>query len=602
MQYTSGMSFPDIPRLLQTSICSILFLTSACSLLPQAEQSLQDNTADAVQLAATLSTTDEPIQDNASQAELTLLASTKPIHADAGRIVQTLAASDSGSLHNIPEQDIEQTHAVPVPNLNLTEGQASSNEPAAEPWNPDIWSRIRTGFRLDHHLAERRVKQQLNWFINNPDYLQRVIKRSEPYLYYIVESLSASNMPLELSLLPIVESAFDPFAYSHGRASGLWQFIPSTAHLYGIRIDWWYDGRRDLIDSTSAAIDFLEDLHQHFDGDWELALASYNSGMGMVGKAIRSNKKQLKPANFWYLKLPRETQSYVPKLLALSAIINDPEHYNIQLPSLANQAYLTTVDIKAQIDLALAADLADIDLDRLYRLNPGYNQWATHPDGPHRLVLPVKQAGNFEAHLKQLPDASRVSWKRHIIKTGENLGSIAHQYGVNVSTIKQTNHLSGDMIRAGRTLLIPSAIAENYAMSINGRADNREDYYRKRFGTEPTLYRVSAGDSLWSIAMQFNVSIRSLAKWNGIGTNGILPQGKEMKIFIPGTNRQKPKSPEKLRTIRYKVRKGDSLSRIASKFRVTVASIKSWNEKIRNSTYIQPGDQITIIVDVTASL
>ncbi|MEC8819653.1 MAG: transglycosylase SLT domain-containing protein, partial [Pseudomonadota bacterium] len=213
----------------------------------------------------------------------------------------------------------------PPPQVDL---QAVLEETAQEQVNVDIWSLLRAGFRLPHRLDEKRVQQQINWFIRNPDYLERVIKRSEPFLYHIMESLSASKLPLEFALLPIVESAFDPFAYSHGRASGLWQFIPSTARLYGVKIDWWYDGRRDLIDSTAAANRFLTDLFKYFNGDWELALAAYNSGMGNVGKAIKQNKKQRKPTSFWDLKLPRETQAYVPKLLALSAIIKDPVHYN----------------------------------------------------------------------------------------------------------------------------------------------------------------------------------------------------------------------------------------------------------------------------------
>jgi len=600
------MSFPDTPRLLQTSICSILFLTSACNLIPQPEKSLSENATQnpARQVEQALATRAIAIQEDASLDQQIHAGTDHTIQEDASLDPQALTGTDDATQVDHTTTEIGPTLAPAASDPDLPdqlEEPATASKTADEHIHTTIWNRIRVGFQLDHQLEQKRVQQQLNWFIKNPDYLQRVIKRSEPYLYYIVESLSDSNMPLELSLLPIVESAFDPFAYSHGRASGLWQFIPSTAHLYGLRIDWWYDGRRDLMDSTGAAIVFLNDLHDYFDGDWELALASYNSGMGMVGKAVKSNKKNLKPADFWNLKLPRETQSYVPKLLALSAIINNPEHYDIQLPSVVNQAYLTTVDIKSQIDLALAADLADIDLDQLYRLNPGFNQWAPHPEGPHRLVLPIKQAAGFDEHLKTLPDGNRISWKRHIVKSGENLGSIARHHGVTVSTIKRANDLSGDLIKANQTLLIPSAIAANYAMSVKGRADSRANYYRNRYGTEPTLYRVSEGDSLWSIATQFNVSMRALAKWNGIGTHGLLHQGKEMKIFIPGNSGDKPKSPEKLRTIHYKIRKGDSLSRIASQFRVTVENIKSWNEEVRHAPYIQPGNQLTLIVDVTAS-
>jgi membrane-bound lytic murein transglycosylase D len=562
------MRFSDNKRLFQSSICSILALTSACSLIPQNESSLSPNAG----------------QSKDSQAN------------HAPKAITSVNNEPSLQKKTNSSQPVQVASVVSTP----PPPQAVLEETAQEQINVDIWSLLRAGFRLQHRLDEKRVQQQINWFIRNPDYLDRVIKRSEPFLYHIMESLSASKLPLELALLPIVESAFDPFAYSHGRASGLWQFIPSTARLYGVKIGWWYDGRRDLIDSTAAANRFLTALCNYFNGDWELALAAYNSGMGNVGKAVKQNKKQGKPTSFWDLNLPRETQAYVPKLLALSAIIKDPAHYNIELHSIANQPYLEMVAIESQLDLALAAELADVHIDEIYRLNAGHNQWATHPEGPHRLLLPVNKAKNFRKQLKQLPDSSRISWRRHTIKAGENLGSIAQHYALNVQTIKRTNNLDSDLIRTGDRLMIPSASAEKYEMSKIGRADKRANYYSHQYGTKPIIHHTAEGDSLWSIAKQFNISMRSLAKWNSIGTTGVLPQGKEMKIFIPANTRQQPLSSAMLREIHYKIRDGDSLARIASKFRVSVDNIRNWNEGIRNKAYIHPGDQITIIVDVSA--
>jgi membrane-bound lytic murein transglycosylase D len=567
------MRFSDNKRLFQSSICSILALTSACSSIPQIESPLSPNAGQS-----------DDSQANHAPIAITSVNDKFPLQKHINSSQPVLVAS----VLTTP----------PPPQVDL---QAAMEETAQKQINVDIWSLLRAKFRLPHRLDEKRVQQQINWFIRNPDYLERVIKRSEPFLYHIMESLSASKLPLEFALLPIVESAFDPFAYSHGRASGLWQFIPSTARLYGVKIDWWYDGRRDLIDSTAAANRFLADLCNYFDGDWELALAAYNSGMGNVGKAIKQNKKQRKPASFWDLKLPRETQAYVPKLLALSAIIKDPAHYNIELRSIANQPYLEVVAIESQLDLALAAELADVHIDEIYRLNAGHNQWATHPEGPHRLLLPVNKAKNFRQQLKQLPDSSRISWKRHTIKAGENLGSIAQRYALNVPTIKRTNNLNSDLIRTGDTLMIPSPSAEKYDMSKIGRADKRANYYSHQYGTKPIIYHTTEGDSLWSIAKQFNISIRALARWNSIGTTGVLAQGKEMKIFTPANTRQHPLSSAMLRKIHYKIREGDSLARIASKFRVSVDNIRNWNEGIRNRAYIHPGDKITIIVDVSAA-
>ncbi|HED17058.1 MAG TPA: lytic transglycosylase, partial [Gammaproteobacteria bacterium] len=299
------------------------------------------------------------------------------------------------------EPDTDKPAAVPaaVPVVAKT---ATVEPPAPPPAAQDLWARLRSGYRLpdaDH----KRVGSHLQWYVKHPEYLNRVIDRAEPFMYFILDEIDKRNMPAEIALLPIVESAFQPFAYSHGRAAGIWQFIPGTGRMYGLKQDWWYDGRRDVIAATHAALDYLNALNKHFKGDWLLALAAYNSGQGTVDKAIRYNRKRKRPTDFWHLRLPKETRGYVPRLLAISNVFADPDQHGLQLRSLENKPQILIVSTGSQLDLALAADMAGIDLERLYKLNPGYNRWATDPAGPHQLVLPIANVEPFNIALASLP-------------------------------------------------------------------------------------------------------------------------------------------------------------------------------------------------------
>lgn len=273
------------------------------------------------------------------------------------------------------------------------ETPAQNTEPT-----PNIWPRIQAGFTMPTDINHQALKSELSWYASNPLYMQRVLQRAEPFLYYILEETEKRKLPAELVLLPIVESAYQPFAYSHGRAAGIWQFIPATGKAYGLKQNWWYDGRRDIYASTEAALNYLEQLNKMFKGDWMLALAAYNSGSGTVRRAIKRNKKQNRPTDFWHLQLPKETRAYVPKLLALKELIANPEKYALSLHFIANTPGFKQVKITTQIDLALAAKLAEIDLKTLYNYNPGFNRWATDPDGPHTLLLPIKAADTFETN------------------------------------------------------------------------------------------------------------------------------------------------------------------------------------------------------------
>jgi len=329
------------------------------------------------------------------------------------------------------EAETSKISAVTIEN----EPSTAQNEHEADIFaiNPDdytdnrnnIWDRIRNNANLIDDTNHPRLLAELKWYAKHDKYLDRVAQRAEPFLHYIMNEAEARGLPSELALLPIVESAFQPFAYSHGRAAGIWQFIPSTGKIYGLKQNWWYDGRRDVYASTKAALKYLQQLNKEFKGDWLHALAAYNSGSGTVRRAIRKNKKRGRPTDYWNLKLPKETQAYVPKLLALKRIIENPEKFDITLRCVEDLPFFELVDTGSQIDLAMAADLAKVDLETIYKLNPGYNRWATDPYGPHKLLIPVDKADPFKQALADMPKSQRIKWKRHKIKTGETLSHIA---------------------------------------------------------------------------------------------------------------------------------------------------------------------------------
>jgi len=466
----------------------------------------------------------------------------------------------------------------------------------------DVLARLRHGFSLTYVDNSRTIAEK-NWFVRHPDYLDRVFTRAQRYLPYIVSELERRDLPLELALLPIVESAYDPFAYSHGRAAGLWQMIPGTAKRFGIKQNWWYDGRRDVVDSTRAALDYLEYLYKFNNGDWLNAIASYNSGEGNVRRAVRRNNNANKPVDFWNLKLPRETSMYVPKLLALAEIVADPASYNLTLPVVIDEPQFMVADIGGQLDLALAAELAGVDVDTVYQYNPGYNRWSTDPTGPHSLVMPIDVAEQFVAALDEVPKSERVRWARHKVKNGEAISQIAEQYNTTVSTIRSANDLKGNTIRAGHYLMIPVATKPLSAYSKSADARLAKTQNRTRSGNK-FEHIVRSGESFWTISQKYKVTTRQLSAWNGMAPRDTLSIGKKLVVWTDATVAAPRTSPTQAlgnttRKLNYTVRNGDSLYLIARKFRVGIDQIARWNNIDRNKL-LQPGQKLTMYVDVTA--
>ncbi|GAC25626.1 membrane-bound lytic murein transglycosylase D [Paraglaciecola mesophila KMM 241] len=460
----------------------------------------------------------------------------------------------------------------------------------------DVWQRVSQNLAFEFE-DNARIASQRNWYLKHPAYMQRVAKRAKPFLYLIVERLEEENMPLELALLPIVESAFDPFAYSHGRAAGMWQFVPATGKRFGMKQTWWYDGRRDVMASTDGAIAYLRYLNEMFDGNWLHALAAYNSGEGRVARAIKKNKKLGKSTEYWALDLPKETRAYVPKLLALADILRDAEKYSFSWPIIENIKVTEMVDVGSQIDLALAADMAGLSVEALHALNPGYNRWATDPDGPFNLLVPVDKVEKFSEAIAATETKERLNWVRHKIKSGDSLLKLAHKYHTTTDIISQVNELKGNVIRAGEYLVIPVALKsmDFYSLSQDQRLADTQSKHKS--GTYQVKHQVKSGDTMWDISRKYKVNMRSLAKWNGMAPTDTLRPGKELVVWLKGKDGKKH-SDAVIRTLTYTVRGGDSLARIAQKFKVNVSDLVAWNQ-ISTQKYLQPGQKLKIKVDVT---
>lgn len=460
----------------------------------------------------------------------------------------------------------------------------------------DVWFRVRDGFGLPV-VDNDRVNAQLRWYASHQSYLDRVATRATPYFHLIVEAVEERGMPMEIALLPIVESAFDPFAYSHGRAAGLWQFIPGTGKRFGLKQNWWYDGRRDVVEATRAALDYLEYLHGEFD-DWLLALAAYNSGEGNVARAVRYNRSRGLPTDFWHLRLPAETSAYVPKLLALQRLVAEPERHGVALRPIPDEPYLATVDVGRQIDLALAAELAGLDVEQVYMLNPAFNRWATDPDGTHRLLLPIENIPQFRQALADLGPQDTVRWARHKISSGESLLTIARKYDTTVELLREVNGIRNNLIRAGDTLTVPVAMKslQGYALAAANRLEAKQNVPRSGVRVD---HRVAAGESFWSISRRYGVNLRELAAWNGMAPTDPLRVGQTLVVWTKDAAVTASLGPaNRLRTVTYTVRRGDSLARIAGRFGVKVGDIVRWNN-ISAEDYLRPGQKLTLRVDVT---
>ena len=478
----------------------------------------------------------------------------------------------------------------------LNDSYQNSNE-------SDLWRLIasRQEIRSD---VNPRIQEHIDWIEQHPEYLSIISKRAEPYLYVVVSEVQKQGLPIEIALLPIVESDYYPFSYSHGTAVGLWQFIPSTGKMYGLEENWWHEDRRDILASTRAAVKYLKDLNEMFNGDWLMAIAAYNSGPGRVQKAINANIELGLKADFWSINLPKETEKYVPKLLALGKVIKDPERYNQKLFVIENKPFLKAIELNSQFDLALISQWTGLTIDQIYTFNPGLKRWATPVSLPYTILLPEDVVNRFEENLSKAGQRPKISWARHKVKQGDSLSLIAQKYKTTIGQIKSVNELSTDIIRIGDYLIVPLAQQADsyYSLSENQREKSRLNIQKN---AEKIIYKVISGDSLWKIAGKYNTSVNDLVRWNQIIPTAPLSIGKELVILIENKNKTELAKIANTgidisRKIVYTVKAGDNLSKIAKKYQVKVNDIRSWNE-LNEEHILQPGDKLTITINVVNS-
>jgi len=382
----------------------------------------------------------------------------------------------------------------------LTASSAGQGQTEAE---GALWERIRSGFRLaESDPALTRVHEE--WFSKHPAYLERGVERSRLYLYFIAEEVEKRGMPMEIALLPMIESAYNPLALSPMKASGIWQFIPSTGKVYGLKQNAWYDGRRDVLTATRAALDYLQNLYSMF-GDWELALAAYNCGEGCVARA--QTRRQGKAADYASLKLPTETRHYLPKLIAVRNIVLDPKRFGINLGEVANEPYFMQVTLSKPMEAKQAARLADMNLDEFLSLNPGFQRRVIHTDTRGVMLLPTERVETFQFNLHR-QGVDKLSLRPYQARRGESASKIAGQFGVSLEWLKEHNPVKlfkGKVVQA-QTLLVPSAVKT----AGNPKAQSTTQ------AKHPTMrtHTVRKGDTLDRVAKLYNVQITDIRRWN----------------------------------------------------------------------------------------
>ncbi|UOA08674.1 LysM peptidoglycan-binding domain-containing protein [Methylobacter sp. S3L5C] len=483
-----------------------------------------------------------------------------------------------------------------------------------------VWERLLSLYSLPD-IKNPRIDRELYWYLEHPASLAIIQQRAEPYLHHILDEIEAKNMPGELALLPVVESAFVPDAYSKADASGLWQFVPATGKEYGLQQNAWYDGRRDIYASTKAATTYLKELSENFDGDWLLALASYNCGKGRVRKSIERNEYLNLPTDYWSLDLPQETDDYVPRLLAIARLFAHADEYNIHLQHIPNKPYFEVVDIKSPLDLHKAAKLANTPLYAFLKLNPGFNRASTAPEGPHRLLVPAAQAQAFKNNLATLPYSERVAIKQYNekrtteprfqdkdqeqvqtaqlggdktrtnlaqykVRSGDNLSAIANRNNTTVQSLRQVNHLTSNTVNSGMRLQMPSEAKSNSTPLLASIS--------KPKATSTQVYTVKKGDTFFNISQRFSVTPKDIANWNSATLKTALIPGR--KLTINSINPQLASVSSSIRLISYKVGQGDSLTQISRKFNVSVADLRKSNAATLVKG-LRPGQTLKIIVD-----
>ena len=415
------------------------------------------------------------------------------------------------------DQEINKLNTL---NFNSTSSTNKSQNIQSIKAEINLWQRIYSRFDIKDENNSRSQKYE-KWYSSRPEYIERMMDRSQKYLFYVVGEVEKRGMPSEIALLPMIESAYNPIANSKSKAVGIWQFIPSTGRLYGLKQDWWQDKRRNVVDATNAALDYLQKLHALF-GTWDLALAAYNAGEGTVSRAIAKNKAKGLPTDYANLKLPRETKDYVPKLQAIKNIVTNPSQYGLYIDPIPNKPYFTYVEAPAVIDADLAANLAEISYDEFLLLNSEHRRPLIRTnEKTQKFILPINAADTFVKNLSQ-NEKPLVSWNIYKPKRNEKIKTIANKFDMEESDLIKANDLNPQKLIKPSSIIL---VAKKEGTETNAHQDIDESKIQKDSKTEisvsPNKYKVKSGDTLTKIAKKYGISVDELKDINQITTSDI---------------------------------------------------------------------------------
>ena len=436
-----------------------------------------------------------------------------------------------------------------------------------------VWQYLQENSQLENYTIDRTTQKYIDNHLRDKKLFNRFLENSTFYIFYVIEKLNEAELPVELALVPFIESNYDPFSISPSGAVGLWQFMPSTGRLYDLDKSWWQEDRHDPFLSTNAAVEYFDYLFNRFDDDLFHSLASYNAGPTLVDSRIKRNLKLNKDPSFSNLRLPSQAKSYVPKFVAIYEIISNPEKYNVELPNIPFKQIVERVEINGQVEILAFSDFVGLKPEFVYKLNAGYTKWASAPGKKSIFYIPLDKANLINNEKELFLEENKINWITHKIKSGDSLWELARRYDTRVEIIKKINFLEKDLLSLNETILIPlSQSEENNFIPFE-------------------VHVVSEGDSLWGIASRYKLSAREIARNNSIEINSILTIGQQLNIGNKNIYRT---IDSKKRTILYSVKQGDNLYRIADLFGVEALDIKKLNDL--DDSAIMPGQIIKIII------
>ena len=425
----------------------------------------------------------------------------------------------------------------------------------------------------DNYVINEQTLLFMNNHIKDIDKFNEYLNKSYYFIYYVVQELEAADLPIELALIPFIESNYDPFSISPSGAVGLWQFMPKTGRLFNLEKSWWNEDRHDPFRSTHAAIGYFKYLFERFDNDIYLALAAYNAGPTYLDKQIRKNKRRGLETDFWSLNLSRQVTNYIPKYIAIREVIFNAEQYGILLPQIPLESVVKKVEIPGQVEILTLSDYLDIKPELIYKLNAGYTKWASAPKDKSIFYIPIEKGEMLDIPESPFENVNQINWISHIVVSGDSLWKLAAKYDTEVNIIKEINYIDKDLLSLNDVLLIPLSKTEN---------NNFIPF---------EMHIVSEGDTLWNIAKKYRLDINDLLRMNSLSKSSFLQLGQQLTIGNKNIHRN---IESKKRTILYSVKQGDNLYKISDLFDVSVNSIKEINNF--SSSDLMPGQIIKIAI------